>query len=234
MNMLGQPFVALLIIATSLCGVPTRGAAQKIGSSAANHPSVQVKRVAILPLMFRDGDKETDNPEATGAYRTALFAAFEKLGMERIDEGKVNGVWRELTGSSFDSGSTSLPEPEKLVQLGRRLAVDYVVVSRCQWKIRSPWVGLGPKTKAIATVDLWIVDVSKSEFSLKAKEESDSTKREEAYETAIALLVAPITIVSGGPKSPHMKRSGVMALTKAIVPWLKKQSPDKIKIDGKK
>ena len=218
-----------------LVALPITSQAQKIGQEKPNPPPVQLKKVAVLPMAFREGDKEATNGEAIGAYKSALIGTFEKLGMEVVDQSRVNATWRELNGSLFETAKFELPKPEMLVSLGRKLGADYVVVTRCLWRVRSVWVGVGPKTKANATIDLWIVDIAKSEYSLKADSiKSDSTEKEPGWKTAGTGLALPVSFVSGGPKTPHSKRSGVLSLMKALEPWIEKQAPDKIKINSGK
>ncbi|MEX2012325.1 MAG: hypothetical protein WD970_01030, partial [Patescibacteria group bacterium] len=50
---------------------------------------------------------------------------------------------------------------------------------------------------------------------------------------AVDLLVAPVSMFSGGPKTDHEKKSGVLALTKALDPWIQKVTNNgTIKIGG--
>ena len=168
-------------------------------------------------------------------YKKALYGTFERIGIARISQARANNAWRNMKGSTFSTSLFQMPKPEDLVQLGKELGADYVVVSRCHWKIRTPWVGLGPKTKAHATVDLWIIDVAKSEFALKADQiKSDSTEKAPEWRWAVDLFVAPISVFSGGPKTDHQKRSGVLSLGKALQPWLEKMKvgENSIKIGG--
>lgn len=92
------------------------------------------------------------------------------------------------------------------------------------WRIRSVWVGLGPKTKADATVSTRIVDVAKEEVALDVLDfNSASTKAEKWYESAGALLIFwGITIFSGGPKTPHIQKAAVKAIGAATDPFFAK------------
>jgi hypothetical protein len=105
--------------------------------------------------------------------------------------------------------------------MGKRLKVDYVVASRCHWLVRSPWVNLGPKTKAVATVDMWVIDVAKSEFALKAEgKQADNEEKTPAWKWAVDLFIFPMSPFGGGPKTPKQERSSLVALGKALQPWL--------------
>ncbi|MDO8650453.1 MAG: hypothetical protein Q7K33_04085 [Candidatus Berkelbacteria bacterium] len=205
--------------------------AQKIGVSATGTAAKQPK-VAFLPLMFQENDKgeREYTQSAREPYEKALYGAFERLGMERLGP-VVNFAWRELKGAVFDTAAFELPDPANLVKLGQKLGADYVVVSRCRYNVRSDWQGLGPKTRADATVDLWIVDVASSEFALK-QERIFSHSREKApdWRIAVDLFLAPISAFSGGPKTDHEAKAGLLSLGKAIQPWLDKMQARGVKI----
>lgn len=220
-----------LLIVVALVNAPN---AQKIGTAKTGD---KMKQVAFLPLMFHEMDGGHDgtstNETAIGTYAKNLYGVFERLGIERFEQAAVNARWRTLNGTMFAAEAFQTPPATALVELGKSLGVDYVVVSRLAWKIRSPWVGLGPKTKAHATLDLWVVDVNKSEFALKADEvKADSTEKAPDWKWAVDLLVAPVSMFSGGPKTPHMQRSATIVLGRAINPWVTKQVTASNKIGG--
>ena len=221
----------LLAITATL--VSTLGA-QKIGAPTPATTAKQPK-VAFMPLMFWEidkGEREYVNT-ARDPYEKALYGTFEKLGMERLGP-VVNFAWKELKGSVFDTALFQLPEAADLVALGKKVGADYVVVSRCKFAVRSDWQGLGWKTRADATVDLWVVDVASSEFALKQVGIfSNSREKSPDWRLAVDLFVAPISAFSGGPKTDHEKKAGLLSLGKAIQPWLEKmQTSGKIKIGG--
>ncbi len=229
----------LLIVLTALwLLLPVVATAQKIGSTATINTAKGLKKVAMLPLMFRERDKddseECTNTTAIDSYQKILTGVFEKLGIEVVDVSQTNAMWREITGQLFETKEFQLPRAEDLVALGKRLGVDYILTSRCLWQVRTIWVGLGPKTKANATVDIWLVDVANSEFLLKADTvKADDTEREPMWKTGVTLFVAPISVVSAGPKTPHMQRAGTTALEKALLPWVEQQQANvKIKSGG--
>jgi len=172
-------------------------------------------KMVCLPFYFSE-----DRPSAVEKVKGAFKTLVQSVGMEWIDEGRVVGVWTRDMGERL--GKKEIPENKKLLELGQRLGSDYVAAGTCSWQVRSVWVGLGPKTKAICTVELVIVDVKGRRVAHHAVATADSTKKEEEWATAAALLVNPLfTVVSGGPKTPHMERSGVVATAKALEEWLK-------------
>jgi len=218
--------------------LPVVCSAQKIGSTTVATAPKGLKKVAMLPLMFRERDKGDDeectNATAIDSYQKMLAGVFEKNGVEVVDTSRTNAMWREMTGQLFETKAFQMPRAEDLVSLGKRLGVDYVLTSRCLWQVRTIWVGVGPKTKVNATVDLWLVDVANSEFSLKADTvKADNTEKEPLWKTGVTLFVAPVSVVSAGPKTPHMQRAGMTALEKALLPWTEQQQTTlKIKSGG--
>ena len=226
----------LLPLLVAIATLTVSVGAQKIDMTAPNKITKEQSRVAFLPLMFQENDKGVREYvlSARDPYEKALYGVFEKLGMKRLDSAEVNFAWKELKGATFDTAAFALPEHTDLVKLGEKLGADYVVVSRCYFNVRSDWQGLGPKTRADATVDLWIVDVAKKEFALKAdKIFSHSREKAPGWKIAVDLFLAPISAFSGGPKTNHEKRAGLLSLGKAIQPWLEemeKNGESKIKI----
>ncbi|MCR4277525.1 MAG: hypothetical protein NUV80_02250 [Candidatus Berkelbacteria bacterium] len=221
----------ILLIATVVLAVTV--SAQKIGVKDPVEPTVKLKSVAILPLMFRKGDSESKNKTAIDAYRDNLLDAFTKLGIGQVDQARVNASWQRSIGQMFEPSRFDLPIPEDVVKFGQDLGVDYVVASRCRWDVKSLITWKGLQTRVRAKVDLWIVDIAKSEFSLKVDGiETDSRENIPDLKAAISLLILPITFVSGGPETPHMVRSGQLSVAKALDPWIEKQSAGKIRIGG--
>ena len=207
--------------------------AQKIGAKDPVSPTVNLKKIAVLPLMFRKGDSESNNKTAIDAYAATLHDAFTKLGIEQIDQAKVNGTWQRSTGQMFEPSRFDLPTPEDVVKFGKDMGVDYVAVSRCRWDVRTVVTWKGIQTTAKARIDLWIINVAKSEFSLKVDGAvTDSREKIPDWKAAVSLLILPITFVSGGPETPHMVRSGQLAVAKALAPWLEKQTPNNLRIGG--
>ena len=120
-----------------------------------------------------------------------------------------------------------------LLKLGQELGADWVITGHAAWHTRSIWIGLGPKTKSDCTVDMVIVDVKKKELSLDARQVTmDSTAKEDPLKAAATLLFGlvrvegqllltlPLTVVSGGPKTPREQRAVQLAIAKAIQPWI--------------
>lgn len=202
---------------------------QQIGGSTS--PAQAVKRIAVLPILFFEDDNKSDNEEVTSAFQTGLDTIITKLAIDKVDTPHVLQSWKATTGSSFSDSIYQMPDAKSLLQVGHNLGTDYVLFARVKWHARSVWQGLGPKTHANATVDLWIINVKENKFELRAENiVGGSTEHEPAWKSAVTLLVLPVSVVSGGPKTPHMKHAGVVALDKAIGPWVERMSAgEKIK-----
>ena len=149
-----------------------------------------------------------------------------------IPEARVVNTWTQDLGYSFEEPRKDLPTPKQLLKLGKKLGVDWVVSSRAVWHTRSIWIGLGPKTKSDCTLDMVIVDVKNGELSLDARNViGDSTAKEDPLTAGASVLLGlvhvegqfltlPITAVSGGPKTPREQSAVLLAIAKAIQPWL--------------
>lgn len=227
--------VRFLFVFLVLLGAANSALAQKIGAKDPIAPTVKLKTIAVLPLMFRKGDSESSNKTAIDAYRANLLDAFTKLGIEQVDQAKVNGTWQRSTGQMFEPSRFDLPTPEDIVKFGKDMGVDYVAVSRCRWDVRTVVTWKGIQTTAKARTDLWIIDVVKSEFALKVDGAvTDSREKIPDWKAAVSLLVLPISFVSGGPETPQMVRSGQLSVAKALAPWLEKMQTggNKIRIGG--
>lgn len=197
-----------------------------------------VKKVAILPWYMKDGVEEARN-----VTFDTVKKVFENLNDAVVSTAQVKATWEESMQMpsikpTYDDTAAlpEMPSAKSLLRLGEALKVDYVCAGRAKWHTKSVWVSLGPKTKADCTVDVMIVDVPNKEVLLDAKQViADSTRKEAGLESAAAVLISMgFTAFSGGPKTPHQKRAGQMAVLLAMDPWLKTIAPKKKKIDDGK
>lgn len=189
------------------------------------------KTVALLPVPMTKG---TDG--AKKATKDYLETVLTKAGFETLPPARTTAAAAGCGVTYPDEDRMKdlppLPTPKELLAIGEKLGSDFVVAARATWHTRSIWVSLGPKTKSDCTVDMLIVDVKKQEVALDAKSvRMDSTAKEDGLKAAGTILLTPLfTAVSGGPKTPHETRAGVLAMAKAISPWLPvSQTSKKIK-----
>jgi len=196
-------------------------------AAPAQKTEIQVPKIAVYPWCFAENERGT-NEQAVRSVQELLRKSFEnRAGMEIIPEARCRAAWIQLGNEDIpltveDPGQLPrLPSAKKLLEFGEVLGADYVCAGTVAWRVRSVWVGLGPKTKAEATVNVIIIDVKRKEIVLDVRDfSSGSSKAEKWYETAGALLVSwGITLFSGGPKTPHMQRAGIVAVGAAIEPF---------------
>lgn len=214
-----------LWMSASLCAVFA------IPSLAQDQSIDKPKTVAMVPISMALG---TDG--AKKATREYLETVVTKAGFEILPTARTAAAMTSVGIIVPDDERVKqlppLPAPKDLLSIGQKLGCDYVIAARATWHTRSIWVSLGPKTKSDCTVDMMIVDVKKQEVALDAKAvKMDSTAKEDALKAAGTVLLTPLfTAVSGGPKTPHETRAGVLAMAKAISPWLPvSQTAKKIK-----
>jgi hypothetical protein len=192
--------------------------------------AVQAKKVVIYPWCFAENEKGT-NVTAIEKVKETLRRAFENgAKFEVMPPAKGAVAWKALKypriNETYEDPKNlpALPSIKKLVAVGKKAGAGYVCAGRVNWRVKTIWVALGPKTKAYATIDCRLVRVStgKAEVNVHGLK-VDSTRVEKWYETAGAVLVTwGVTLVSGGAKSPHMQRSGQLGVYKALAPWLNK------------
>lgn len=184
-----------------------------------------LKQVAIVPWYFRGG---TDTAVRTA--KDTIDSFFDRANFDRLSKARVDRVWVEgmgekeydLVNGSEQDPMPPLPSDEELRHLGRQLGVDVVCAGNIDWHTRSIWVALGPKTSAICTVNMKIVDMDKDGAVLDERDvQAEDTAEENGFATAASLLTGTlVTVVSGGPKTPHQQYSAQVALSKAFEPWL--------------
>jgi len=198
--------VFLSVFATSMCFAQVR-------------EPVKVPKIAML-WTFAENERGTSEAGIRTANDLLRRLFEEKAGFEVVSDAVSRAAWSKLAynprpSTVEDPGQVPvLPEPKQILEFGQAAGADFVCIGTLTWRVRSVWVGLGPKTKADATVSVIIVNVNKREIVHEAKEvNSNSTKAEKWYESAGALLLTwGITIFSGGPKTPHIQKSAVMGI----------------------
>ena len=213
--------VKAIVVALLLAFIAVVAPAQKIRPT--DGEKVRVPKVALWPSIFTEEDEACDNKTAIRTCSEALDEIFQNLGFEKEDQGKVNGVINQL---GLRSGTKELATPEDMLRLGKELKVDYVVATKWHWHIKTI-LAAGLKTKACCTFETLIINVAKEEIDFRPEPyKCDSEKRLSNEEVAGFLLVSILVpVISGGPKTPHMERSGKIGCVVALKPWLDKQQP---------
>ena len=214
-----------LLLATAVAGQ----------DSAAQENPIKVRpateTVAILPFSMQAGTET-----AVKTAKETLLALFASEGVKPALKADTLHTWIDVLGNrqpvelyKVREYVPDLPRPQELLKLGQQLNVDFVCAGRLTWHSTSKWVGLGPKTKAYAYLDLMLIDVEKKLVLVDAKRiKTDSTRIEKGWETAASILVSGgFTVLSGGPKTPHQQRAAQIAIAMALEPWLKEREVER-------
>lgn len=204
-----------LVASLSMLGNPSLGPEQR-------------PKVAIYPWSYSENEKGTNQGGIDTSEKLLHQLFTERMHAEIVDEtvcakawiDTANKVWKD----TYDNpgNQPALPTAKQLLEFGEKAGADYVCAGRLTWKVKSIWVALGPKTKATAYLDCRIVNVKDRTVELDVKKfSSDSTRAEKWYETAGSILVTwGVTVVSGGPKTPHMQRAAIKAIGGAMNPFV--------------
>ncbi len=224
----------LITVALALTlALPTLSQAQKINKNDdATASDVKVETAAVLPIAFVNGSN--GSRKTTKEFLTTILT---KAKVDTPSEVKTLTAWEQVNKGEF-AAKPELPTPSQMLRLGEKLGTNWVIAASVDFHSRSIWVGLGPKTKSTATINMRIVNVAKEEVALDVKGlKMDDTAKEDTLKAVGALFVSGLfTFVSGGPKTPHEERAAEMGLVKAMEPWLVQRLPKipKIKkIDAK-
>jgi hypothetical protein len=172
----------------------------------------------VYPVVFtRNSGDDTSRKTAVRSIEESL----QKAGYTIVSGRVAAGAWRRL-GSPMPTADDPARRSD-LVKLGSTLKARYVVSAIVDFHSRSIWVDLGPRTVSSATVDIVITDVDQDKTIYSRQ---DVTGRsDEKFDLAKAgadLLITPlVTIVSGGPKTPHEQRAVQIAVAKAMHDWVR-------------
>ena len=117
-------------------------------------------------------------------------------------------------------------EPAKKTTLqafGNTVHATYVIYGSVAWHTRSIWVNVGPKTISTATVNVTIMDVATgSTLYEKLGIEGRSDEKSNMLKIAGDILITPlVSAVSGGPAAPQEERAAQIAISKAMVDWVR-------------
>jgi hypothetical protein len=203
---------------TAACTI-LAAAAILVASPQVSHAQDRDKgTVVVYPVVFAHNSGD-ETSRKTGIR--SIHEALEKAGCTLISDRVAANTWRKLALPMPTSD-----EPARrtdLVRLGTELQARYAVSAVILFHTRSIWVDLGPRTVSSATVDIVITDVAADKTVYSRQ---DITGRsDEKFDLAKAgadLLITPlVTIVSGGPKTPHEQRAVQIAVAKAMHDWVR-------------
>ena len=188
---------------------------------------IKILKVAIYPWSFAENERGTSE-KGVERVKSLLAKSFEERGgMEVISPALLAAAWKQLNGQTWTSlvedpkDLPKLPDSKTLLEFGKLVGADYVCAGNVEWSVKSKWGGLGPKTRVTAFSDIKVIDVVKSEECLNVVHFGSNTgAAEQWWQSAGSLLLTwGFTVFSGGPKTPHIERSGILAVGGGIEPF---------------
>ena len=152
-----------------------------------------------------------------------------RISGEIAKKGHYEVVPSDVAYSEWSRADYRLPtlaEPAKKTTLqtfGQTVHANLVIYGSVAWHTRSIWVNVGPKTISTATVNVYILDVaSGTNVYEKLGIEGRSDEKSNSLKIAGDLLITPlVTAVSGGPAAPQEERAAQIAISKAMVDWVR-------------
>lgn len=173
--------------------------------------------VVVYPVVYsRDSGSKGSRETAVQAVGEAL----QKAGYTLISDTVAANTWERMR---IPLPSTDRPSRlAELVRFGKEMRARYVVAPVFDFNSRSIWVDLGPKTISTATVSVVITDVKNEKVAYtKSKVSARSDEKFDPVKAGADILLSPlVTVVSGGPKTPHEQRAVQIAVVKALKEWL--------------
>ena len=214
-------FKALIAcLAVAAVAVPTMSA---WGVTTPSNPSQQATTngVAVAyPWVFENGTDTARGTATESAERVLHRAHYSSIPS---DVAKAAWLSHNLPEPTMDN----LPSVESLSAFGKALNAKEVIYGSISWHTRSIWVNLGPKTISTATVDVYVFNVRTGKVVFQNVDvEGRSDEKSNGYKIAADILLTPlVTVVSGGPATPHEQRAVQLALGLAFRPWVQKVAP---------
>ncbi len=174
--------------------------------------------VAAFPVVFSENNGTPDSHEtAVQAVKEIL----QKAGYTLTSNEVARNTWERL---NLPAPKMNTPSRRRdIVRFGKEMKVRYVVATTVYFHSRSIWVNLGPKTISTATVGVIITDIGSGKVVYRKKGvEGRSDEKSNTLKLVGAVLVTPlVTMVSGGPKTPHEQRAAQIAVARAFRGWVK-------------
>ena len=197
-------FGAILLCAT---GLP-RAFAQQIDRGT----------LAAYPILFSPKNG-TEASRATAVH--SVKEILQKAGYTLTSNEVAHNTWRRLKLPA--PTMNTLSRRRDIVRFGKEMKVRYVVATTVYFHSRSIWVNLGPKTISTATVGITITDIGVGKVVYRKRGvEGRSDEKESTLKVIGDVLLTPlVTMVSGGPKTPHEQRAAQIAVARALRGWLK-------------
>ncbi|MEP6756553.1 MAG: hypothetical protein ABJA67_13690 [Chthonomonadales bacterium] len=184
----------------------------------ANAQGASKGAVVIFPIVY------SRNSGSSGSRETAVQSVGEvlqKAGYTLISNTVAENTWKRMR---IVKPTTDRPSSmDEIVRFGKEMKAKYVVAPVFDFHSRSIWVDLGPKTISTATVDLMITSVRdrKVVYTRDGIQGRSDEKNSVLKDVGDVLLTPLVTIVSGGPKTPHEQRAVRIAVARALNGWVR-------------
>ncbi len=172
----------------------------------------------IYPIVYSRGSGSSGSREtAVQSVRSVL----QKGGYTLVSDSVASSTWKSMRIPAPSAKNSS--KMRDIVKFGEAVKARYVVSPVFDFHSRSIWVDLGPKTVSTVTVSVNITDVSSNKVVYVRKNvEARSDEKFDAVKAGADLLLTPlVTVVSGGPKTPHEQRAAQIAVFKAMKDWVR-------------
>lgn len=199
----------------------TASAAWAAAPSMATAQETSKGSAVVYPVVYgRDSGSEGSRKTAVEAVNEAL----QKAGYTLVSSTIAANNWNQLNLPSPTASSSS--KTSDIVRFGAAVKARYVVAPVFDFHSRSIWVDLGPKTISTATVSIVITDVkSKRVVYTKKNVKARSDEKFDPVKAGADILLTPlVSVVSGGPKTPHEQRAVQIAVVKALKDWVRPRS----------
>jgi hypothetical protein len=203
---------------TLLAGLAAMALAVPVSGATVKQDGSRGTAVAC-PWAFQNGDETSQ-----GTAITSVEEIMQKAGYATVSEQVARKAWN--TSGRSQPRFKNMPSSATLESFGRAVHADKVYYGSVSWHTRSIWVDLGPKTISTATVNVYVFDVAADKVVYKSKGiEGRSDEKENTYKIVADVLITPlVTVVSGGPATPHEQRAVQIALGRAYHSWVKPET----------
>lgn len=173
--------------------------------------------IVVYPVVYsRNSGDQTSRKTGVRSADEVL----QKAGYTLISGTVAANTWRRL---GLPMPVTDSPARHSdIVRFGKAVKAHYVVEMVFDFHSRSIWVDLGPKTVSTVTVDVVITDVEQNKTVYDKEDVSGrSDEKFDLVKAGADVLITPlVTVVSGGPKTPHEQRAAQIAVAKALRDWV--------------
>ena len=214
MNLIQAPYKSLFaLLAMTAMATVTIGAVQHKTHRSGEADGLSGTAVSG-PWVFENGNETSRSTAIKTTDEIMRRAGYSAIPMRTSQK-----AWGD--DNQIETYNDEMPSTRALAAFGRQMGAQVVLYGSVSWNTRSIWVNLGPKTISTAKVDVYVFDVASEKVVFENKGiEGRSDEKSNGYKIAADVLLTPlVTVVSGGPSTPHEQRAVQIALGKAYREW---------------